>query len=261
MSKKASETLGPFVAAMYTVTAQEVEQWKENKLVSFDEDTKNAPLITYPWLFGRELGKIATRQSGPSEMRAMLTANGDVRRREPVKKSNYKAELRSVKLEPLQEWKPEYAVVGDHVGKTAFDVASAEGLEKGIHVAGENDEAVDEMPKETTKVTVEEMNDEDAVNGADEMEAADTEGMAQEDMEPQRSEDATEEECAEEQISDREESGEGEPEEEGAKETGFEEERAEEGPGKVGGEEEEAKKEVVEEEPENALDLLLAMTS
>jgi RNA-dependent RNA polymerase len=102
------ESLRPFVAAMYTVTAQEVEQWKENKLVSFDEDTKNAPFFTYPWLFGRELERIATRQSGPSALRTALAANGDVKRREPVKKSNYKAELRGVKLEPLQEWKPEH---------------------------------------------------------------------------------------------------------------------------------------------------------
>jgi hypothetical protein len=43
--------------------------------------------------------------------------------------------------------------------------------------------------EETTKKTVEEMNEEDAVNGADEMEAADTERRTQEDPEQQRSED------------------------------------------------------------------------
>jgi RNA-dependent RNA polymerase len=292
ISEKAFETLGPFVAAMYTVTAQEVEQWKENKLVSFDEDTKDAPLITYPWLFGRELGKIATRQSGPSAIRAGLTVNSDVRRRDPVKKSNHKVELHSIKLEPLQEWKPEHAVVGDHVGKTAFDVAAAKEPKKEIHVAGENDEVVEEMAELTaegdavigdTKETTKEIIEEDAVDGADAMGAADTEGRTQEHLGQQRLEDTTEEESPVEQISEKEESGEEEPEEEGAEERleqqGSEDEEAgeekaeevagekpeEEGavnePEKLGGEEEGAKEEVVEEEAENALDRLLAMTS
>ncbi|CAD0087982.1 unnamed protein product [Aureobasidium vineae] len=152
VSEKALDILGPFVAAMYTVTEQEVTQWKESKLVSFNEDPKNAPLITYPWLFSRELGKIATGQSSPSALRAALATNGDIRRH-PVVKSGYKAELHSIKLEPLAEWKPEDAV-GDHVRKTAFDVITVQEFEEQtLELEGEIEEPEEE---ETTEEAAEE---------------------------------------------------------------------------------------------------------
>jgi RNA-dependent RNA polymerase len=62
--------LGPFVAAMYTVTAQDMEialrQCRETKTVGGREcpvlrmDPEHMPLISFPWLFPSELGKIAT---------------------------------------------------------------------------------------------------------------------------------------------------------------------------------------------------------
>ncbi|KAG9943473.1 RdRP-domain-containing protein, partial [Aureobasidium melanogenum] len=127
ISEKAFGILAPFVAAMYAVTEQEVTRWKESKLVSIDEDTRGAPLITYPWLFSRELGKIATMQSGPSALQAEFASKGGIRRRAPVVKSSYKTELHSIELEPLAEWKPEIAV-GDRVGKTAFDVTEIDDI-------------------------------------------------------------------------------------------------------------------------------------
>jgi RNA-dependent RNA polymerase len=49
--------LGPFVAAMYTVTAREVEA-----AVKQGRDGEQVPLLSFPWLFTSELGKIATQQ-------------------------------------------------------------------------------------------------------------------------------------------------------------------------------------------------------
>ncbi|KAF2724692.1 RdRP-domain-containing protein [Polychaeton citri CBS 116435] len=63
------EILGPFVAAMYRVTAEEVGQALEEcaqlKLLSGQHqpvrmmDVKSMPLISFPWIFSRELGQIA----------------------------------------------------------------------------------------------------------------------------------------------------------------------------------------------------------
>jgi RNA-dependent RNA polymerase len=236
ISEKAFDILAPFVAAMYTVTEQEVTQWKESKLVSFDEDSSTAPLITYPWLFSRELGKIATRHSGPSALRAAFAANGDIRRRAPVVKSNYKVELHSIKLEPLAEWKPEHAV-DDHVGKTAFDVAAVKKFEEELEMAGGEDEAKEEMANETAEEVVEE----DALDGADKMHGADTE------------------ERAEEEKSKEESSEEDRPEKKGLAEEEEEEIGTSEEPEQQGGEEEGAKEGA--EEAENAYDRLMAMMS
>jgi RNA-dependent RNA polymerase len=58
---------GPFIAAMYTVTAREMEAAVE---ACRDDGTTNSmepehmPLMSFPWLFASELGKIATQQSG-----------------------------------------------------------------------------------------------------------------------------------------------------------------------------------------------------
>jgi RNA-dependent RNA polymerase len=61
--------LARLVAAMYTVTAREVEaavaECKQTKMVAGEEvpirtlDPKTMPLISFPWIFDRELGKIA----------------------------------------------------------------------------------------------------------------------------------------------------------------------------------------------------------
>ncbi|USP82601.1 uncharacterized protein yc1106_09875 [Curvularia clavata] len=65
--------LGPFVAAMYTVTAHEMEsaldECSKVKIVGGREepcrikDPKHMPLISFPWLFPSELGKIVTGDS------------------------------------------------------------------------------------------------------------------------------------------------------------------------------------------------------
>lgn len=63
------DKLGPFVAAMYTVTAREMtealEECRKMKIVGDREalvrrmDIKQMPLMSFPWIFGRDLGKIA----------------------------------------------------------------------------------------------------------------------------------------------------------------------------------------------------------
>ncbi|KAF2132226.1 RdRP-domain-containing protein [Dothidotthia symphoricarpi CBS 119687] len=55
--------LGPFVAAMYQVTAKEVEAALQET-----KDPGKMPLISFPWLFASELGKIATRTSVPVQV-------------------------------------------------------------------------------------------------------------------------------------------------------------------------------------------------
>lgn len=63
------DKLGPFVAAMYTVTAREMTEALEEcckmKIVGDREvlvrkmDVKHMPLMSFPWIFDRDLGKIA----------------------------------------------------------------------------------------------------------------------------------------------------------------------------------------------------------
>ncbi|KAF2691528.1 RdRP-domain-containing protein [Lentithecium fluviatile CBS 122367] len=65
--------LAPFVAAMYTVTAREMEEalkhCRETKIIAGEVvparkmDPEHMPLMSFPWLFHRELGKIATNSN------------------------------------------------------------------------------------------------------------------------------------------------------------------------------------------------------
>lgn len=48
---RGSETFLPFVAAMYTITARQLQEAQERM--------KSPPLISFPWIFQRDLGKIA----------------------------------------------------------------------------------------------------------------------------------------------------------------------------------------------------------
>jgi len=59
------EDLGPFVAAMYIVTAREVKEAIKSKKIDEGEaasgKVSSMPLMSFPWLFPKELGKIADR--------------------------------------------------------------------------------------------------------------------------------------------------------------------------------------------------------
>lgn len=60
-SRHEFKELAPFVAAMYTVTAAEVEDAVEERQRLGGEMTpKDMPLMSFPWLFVDELGKIGT---------------------------------------------------------------------------------------------------------------------------------------------------------------------------------------------------------
>lgn len=236
VSEKAFDILAPFVAAMYTVTEKEVTRWRESKLVSIDEDTRDAPLITYPWIFSRELGKVATRQSGPSALQTAFAANGGVRRRAPVVKSSYKKELHSIKLEPLAEWKPENAV-GYRVGKTAFDIAEVDDIEEQTSEVGETQTPEEEISEDGGVVK------EEVKKGVSE-----DEGAKEQAAEQEGAEESATEEVFTPWESEEEGATEGVPEEEEeAKEADAVQEGAMEG------------EEV--EEAEDAFDRLMAMTS
>ena len=68
------DKLGPFVAAMYTVTAREMtealEECRKMKIVGDRKvpvkkvDVKHMPLMSFPWIFDRDLGKIANGTAG-----------------------------------------------------------------------------------------------------------------------------------------------------------------------------------------------------
>ncbi|TKA26035.1 hypothetical protein B0A50_05547 [Salinomyces thailandicus] len=61
--------LGPFIAAMYTVAAAEVQAWKAVPQGEGDEDSiekRGVPFISFPWIFAKELGYIARGQTPPS---------------------------------------------------------------------------------------------------------------------------------------------------------------------------------------------------
>lgn len=59
---KEFEKLGPFVTAMYIVTAEEVgEAVKKSKARGAEMATERMPMMSFPWLFKEVLGRIANR--------------------------------------------------------------------------------------------------------------------------------------------------------------------------------------------------------
>lgn len=82
--------LAPFVAAMYQVTKEEVDtalsECRSLKKVGGRElpirkmDHKHMPLVSFPWLFDRELGKIAVNKVGakePADVEPTVLAQND----------------------------------------------------------------------------------------------------------------------------------------------------------------------------------------
>ena len=54
-----------FIAAMYRITSEEVQIWTRKQQEHEIKGTEQPPLISFPWLFQRELGKLAgTRDAG-----------------------------------------------------------------------------------------------------------------------------------------------------------------------------------------------------
>ena len=78
--------LGPFVAAMYTVTARESVKAMKTfqaqkvcdgpKMSSQQFKTEHMPFISFPWLFPSELGRIATGASAPHRAAPMQAYHG-----------------------------------------------------------------------------------------------------------------------------------------------------------------------------------------
>ena len=76
--------LGPFVAAMYTVTARQIHQALEDRKTAkvsgtsgndrlLSMEPKDMPFLTFPWIFDRELGRIA---HGGYELERVKAAQG-----------------------------------------------------------------------------------------------------------------------------------------------------------------------------------------
>lgn len=96
---KAFEQIGPFVAAMYTVTAEQLaqalEECKQTQIVGGQETPlrklvpANMPLISFPWLFQGVLGKLANGlpQLSLEETPDDMTAASGEKRRIPPKRS------------------------------------------------------------------------------------------------------------------------------------------------------------------------------
>ncbi|KAF1983807.1 RdRP-domain-containing protein [Aulographum hederae CBS 113979] len=97
------EDLAPFVTAMYTVTANEVaaalEETRQTKFVGGREvpvrklDVKHMPMMSFPWLFDKELGKIANKGNENSLQRALA-------RQAAKKKKSAKKPLGATTAEP-----------------------------------------------------------------------------------------------------------------------------------------------------------------
>lgn len=90
------EVMGPFVAAMYKVTqeemAQALEECNQTKIVGGQERkvrrmiTKNMPLMSFPWLFHGILGKIANgelRQGKGEMVDAVVVTQGEPKKTTP----------------------------------------------------------------------------------------------------------------------------------------------------------------------------------
>ncbi|KAF2757358.1 RdRP-domain-containing protein [Pseudovirgaria hyperparasitica] len=107
---KSFEQLGVFVAAMYTVTAREVEmalaERKANAVSDptdlSDEKTSDIrmPLMSFPWIFYKEMGLIAT--AGQHRIQASVTAHQGARRRHPHNKMQATPTIISDDLETAQ---------------------------------------------------------------------------------------------------------------------------------------------------------------
>jgi RNA-dependent RNA polymerase len=107
--------MGPFVAAMYTVSAQELdealEECKKVKLVRGlqvpvrEKTAATMPFISFPWLFPRELGIIANKGAGRKEDLAGLQASMAALMRKP-KKPDFDRLGGDLIQEPLPEVRP-----------------------------------------------------------------------------------------------------------------------------------------------------------
>ena len=115
--------MGPFVAAMYVVTAQELdkalEECKKVKLVRGlqlplrEKNAASMPFISFPWLFPRELGIIANKGAGVKKdlagLHAQMTALSRKRKKPDVDP------LSGIPMpEPLSDVQPhELSSIGD----------------------------------------------------------------------------------------------------------------------------------------------------
>ncbi|KAK4543456.1 hypothetical protein LTR36_005599 [Oleoguttula mirabilis] len=103
--------MGPFIAAMYAVTARQVTAAlaanNETRLVGgqleFVRETKfdNMPFMSYPWIFAKELGHIATKRSPTAAMAVMQSTT--LPRKTVSKKTNMELLGDDFVLEPLQD--------------------------------------------------------------------------------------------------------------------------------------------------------------
>ena len=102
--------MGPFIAAMYTVTAREVRmvdaEYNQTKLsggrwVPLKERTvQSMPFMSFPWLFPAELGRIATKRPGFGDLMSRQLATS---KKPAAKKKHIDLLSDGIELEPLPE--------------------------------------------------------------------------------------------------------------------------------------------------------------
>lgn len=95
-------SLGPFVAAMYTVTARDMDaalnECRATKTVGGQDiparlmDAEHMPLISFPWLFPSELGKIATSSSVALHVESLSSMPLPTRKKHAMKHSDLNLE-------------------------------------------------------------------------------------------------------------------------------------------------------------------------
>jgi RNA-dependent RNA polymerase len=104
------DKLGPFIAAMYTATAREVQAaWNANnatqyvggQIVKKHATFDNMPFMSFPWIFSRELGHIAKKRAPGS--RPVVHVHAGVPQKAQQKKKNFDLLTNGVQLAPLPE--------------------------------------------------------------------------------------------------------------------------------------------------------------
>ncbi|KAK1054154.1 hypothetical protein LTR74_016018 [Friedmanniomyces endolithicus] len=163
--------MGPFIAAMYTVTANEVTAAsvanKEIKLVAGQHvparqsTFANMPFMSFPWIFPRELGHIAKR-GVPGSSASGYQGSTDSGRSTTKKLQQQQRDLESGgPLEPL----PEVTIGGEVVHEgDVLDVQG--GLEATAALELRSAPAAETAREEPTSVTAASVDTEAAVNGS-----------------------------------------------------------------------------------------------
>ena len=167
--------LGPFVAAMYKVTKEELDialaECRMTKIVAGRPqpkrkmEQKSMPLISFPWLFEKELGRIATGMEAEDDLLGLgllssnLKKDGQARKRQGGGIEDLEDFIQQEdgvivhRGEELDLFRPDVESE-DLSGESDFEEARSSIIEDGSHVVGDSGEAISNMvfPMKATSV-------------------------------------------------------------------------------------------------------------